>query len=105
VLSAHGVIAARNAEVEELFGEFRIPQTQEEQHHGECRQGLKSRARRRKQTKVEAFEFWKIFPRLGRKCASLGGSTTVIRSTGEGDLDRWVARPRESRRSAQEGQI
>jgi hypothetical protein len=56
VLSAHGAIAARNAEVEELFGEFRVLQAQEEHRRGECRRGLKSRARRRNQTKVEAFE-------------------------------------------------
>jgi hypothetical protein len=31
VLSAHRAIAARNAEVEELFGEFRVPKAQEGQ--------------------------------------------------------------------------
>jgi hypothetical protein len=58
VLSAHGAIAARNAEVEELFGEFIFLQAQEEQCHGERKRGLKLRAHRRNQTKVKAFEVW-----------------------------------------------
>jgi hypothetical protein len=51
VLSVHGAIAARNAEVEELFGEFRVLQAQEEQRRGERRRGLKLRARRRNHNK------------------------------------------------------
>jgi hypothetical protein len=37
VLSVHGAIAARNAEVEELFEELRVIQAQKEQRRGEHR--------------------------------------------------------------------
>jgi hypothetical protein len=39
--------------------------------------------REKRRTKVEAFENWKFFQVLGRKCASSGGSTAAIRSAGE----------------------
>jgi hypothetical protein len=54
-----------------------------------------------KQAKVKTFEDLEFFQgQEKKKSASSGGSTIAIRSTTEGDLDRWFSCPGRSRRSA-----
>jgi hypothetical protein len=61
---------------------------------------VSSQRRKRQRLRPLAFE---ILPSLGRKCASSGGSTVVVRSTGEEDLDHWFLCPGEAQEKPTEG--
>jgi hypothetical protein len=60
---------------------------QEEQRRGERRRKNSKRSRQgaRRERKEKGRGLWEleILPRLGRKCASSGGSTAAVRSAGE----------------------
>jgi hypothetical protein len=70
------------------------------------RQSSGSRSSQRKRrTKVEAFGNWKFFQVSEESTQSSGGSTTVVGSAEEEDLDHWFSRVGEAQEECTEEEI